>query len=437
MERKRLTALLLAAAVASQAAGCQNASSGQSGKDENQNEGKPTIEVVGTYEAEAAQLNGKVKASEASEPGYVSGFENDDDSCTFQVAIETEGFYDLHFISAAEGGYKENYVLVDGNSVGTIAAESETFADSVISRVYLTPGAHDIAVSKYWGWIKLDKLVVQTSEPIDERIYQVSSELVNKNATDEAKRLMRYLADTYGKNVLSGQYCDQGQFGKEMAVIKKATGKYPAVLGLDFIEYSPSRAATGLWDFVPVPGTVKEDGTVDRSTGCTGLASIIMANTAYPQECWEFLKWWTSADVQTQYGREMESLMGSAARVPTANLEAFENMPWPVDDFRAPHFMFTHQSSSAIKDTGLNRFYSTGYDNWKDDAVGIYNAVNDALKPVSSAHIINHEILENDIRVITYDNGVKIYINKSTSDRNVDGVEVPAKSYQLGGDKNE
>ena len=91
----------------------------------------------------------------------------------------------------------------------------------------------------------------------------------------------------------------------------------------------------GLWDFVPVPGTVKEDGTIDRSTGCTGLASIIMANTKYPQECWEFLKWWTSADVQTQYGREMESLMGSAARVPTANLEAFENMPWPVDDFRA------------------------------------------------------------------------------------------------------
>lgn len=91
----------------------------------------------------------------------------------------------------------------------------------------------------------------------------------------------------------------------------------------------------GLWDFAPVPGTVREDGTVDHSTGCTGLASIIMADTEYPQECWEFLKWWTSADVQTQYGREMESLMGSAARVPTANLEAFANMPWPVDDYEA------------------------------------------------------------------------------------------------------
>ena len=62
---------------------------------------------------------------------------------------------------------------------------------------------------------------------------------------------------------------------------------------------------------------------------------MIMADTEYPNECWEFLKWWTSADVQTQYDREMESLMGSAARVPTANIEAFEKLPWPVDTYEA------------------------------------------------------------------------------------------------------
>lgn len=101
----------------------------------------------------------------------------------------------------------------------------------------------------------------------------------------------------------------------------------------------------------------------------------------------------------------------------------------------SPHFMFTYQSSSEIKDTGLNRFYSTNYDNWRDDAIGIYSAVNKALGAVSNACIINHEILENDIRVITYDNGVKIYINKGTSDQKVDGVEVPAKSYRIGGDQ--
>lgn len=116
------------------------------------------------------------------------------------------------------------------------------------------------------------------------------------------------------------------------------TGECPIIIA-DYTTYNnlvvSAPDIAGLWDFAPVPGTVQENGTIDHSVGCTGLASIIMADTKYPDACWEFLKWWTSADVQTQYGREMESLMGSAARVPTANLEAFSNMPWPVDDYEA------------------------------------------------------------------------------------------------------
>lgn len=208
-----------------------------------QKENSMVVKIVGTYEAEEAELVGNVKVN--SEGGSVSGFENDGDSCGFAVDIPSDGFYDLNFVSAAEGEYKENYVTVDNDSIGTIAVESTDFSDAIIARVYLTQGAHHITVSKYWGWIKLDKLVIQTAAPIDERIYQVSADLVNQNATEETRRLMCYLTDIYGKNVLSGQYCDQGQFGKEITVINKATGKFPAVLGLDFIEYTPSRVANG------------------------------------------------------------------------------------------------------------------------------------------------------------------------------------------------
>lgn len=122
------------------------------------------------------------------------------------------------------------------------------------------------------------------------------------------------------------------------------TGECPIIIA-DYTFYNTLAVSApdieGLWDFTMVPGTVQENGTVDHSTGCTGLASIIMANTKEPDACWEFLKWWTSADVQTQYGREMESLMGSAARVPTANLEAFSNMAWPVDQYEALAESFT------------------------------------------------------------------------------------------------
>lgn len=198
-------------------------------------------EITGTYEAEEAMLTGNVKDTGK---GYVSGFEEDGDGCMFQVEVGADGFYDLDFVSSSNG-QKENYVFVDGESVANLVTAEGDFASSCINRVYLTQGAHEVRVSKYWGWIDLDKLTVQTSEPIDGRIYQIPAKLVNENATEEAKRLMAYLTDVYGKNILSGQYCDQGQFGKEFAVINRSTGKTPAVLGLDFIEYSPSRAANG------------------------------------------------------------------------------------------------------------------------------------------------------------------------------------------------
>ena len=284
MKGKKVIVLLVAASMAMSAAGCGNATQGGTDpndkafqEDSRKNEQKdvqdrseaaetetspgekegssPEIpkdgvtgseaRIAGTYEAEDAQLAGAVKAVESAKATYVSGFRNDDDSCTFTIDIDAEGFYDLNFVSASEGGYKENYVTVDGDSLGMIYSEKTEFSDAVISRVYLTQGTHEVAVAKSWGWIKLDKLVVQVSEPVDEGIYQVSAELVNKNATEETKRLMSYLADAYGKNVLSGQYCDQGQSGREMAAVNKATGKYPAILGLDFMEYSPSRVANG------------------------------------------------------------------------------------------------------------------------------------------------------------------------------------------------
>lgn len=122
------------------------------------------------------------------------------------------------------------------------------------------------------------------------------------------------------------------------------TGECPLIIA-DYTVYNNLEVSApdiaGLWDFTVVPGTVQEDGTVDHSVGCTGLASMIMADTEYPEECWEFLKWWTSAEVQTLYDREMESLMGSAARVATANQEAFGNMPWPVETYEALAEAFT------------------------------------------------------------------------------------------------
>ncbi len=138
------------------------------------------------------------------------------------------------------------------------------------------------------------------------------------------------------------QYCEyytDYKLDKETSVDQRfRTGECPIIIA-DYTLYNNLQVSApdidGLWGIAPVPGTVQEDGSIDRSVGSTGLTSLIMSATEEPEACWEFLKWWTSAETQTNFGYEMESLQGEAGRVPTANLEAFENLAWKASDMKA------------------------------------------------------------------------------------------------------
>lgn len=93
---------------------------------------------------------------------------------------------------------------------------------------------------------------------------------------------------------------------------------------------------TGKWTFAPLPGTYREvtnnDGTTstvfDNRGIASGTANIIMKQSDDYDSSWEFLKWWTSAETQSSYARELESILGAAARHNTANIEAFKSLAW-------------------------------------------------------------------------------------------------------------
>ena len=104
-----------------------------------------------------------------------------------------------------------------------------------------------------------------------------------------------------------------------------------------------------------------------------------------------------------------------------------------VENGASPHFIFSWESSSDMKNTGLNRFYATTYENWKEDAISIYSEVNEALKYVNGAAMVNHQVLDNGVRAVSYDNGVTVYVNTGNTDLTVDGMTVPARNYMVGG----
>jgi ABC-type glycerol-3-phosphate transport system substrate-binding protein len=90
----------------------------------------------------------------------------------------------------------------------------------------------------------------------------------------------------------------------------------------------------GRWQMTAVPGTLR-DGVIDNTTPSFGTACMLLASSRLRDEAWLFMDWWTSADVQTQYGREMESILGTAGRYPTANREAASQLPWKRADWEA------------------------------------------------------------------------------------------------------
>ncbi len=103
-----------------------------------------------------------------------------------------------------------------------------------------------------------------------------------------------------------------------------------------------------------------------------------------------------------------------------------------IETGTAPHFNFTWNFASDMKETGLNRFYSTTFLTMKDNAVTVYNEVNKVLKKVSGEMIVNHQII-GDVRVVTYSNGANIYVNYGNQDAVVNGKTIPAKSYMVEG----
>lgn len=84
----------------------------------------------------------------------------------------------------------------------------------------------------------------------------------------------------------------------------------------------------GLWSFTTVPGTVREDGTISHAANSAGAGAIIFTKCKDQQGAWEFVKWFTSTEIQIEYGNTIEAVMGALGRFDTANIEALQKLQW-------------------------------------------------------------------------------------------------------------
>ena len=109
------------------------------------------------------------------------------------------------------------------------------------------------------------------------------------------------------------------------------TGQYPIVIANYSFANQLSVAAPeirGLWDFTVMPGTEQPDGTINHASNSGGTGAVIFNKVKNKEAAWEFVKWFCSAEVQTEYGTSLEGLLGQMGRYEAANVEALKQLNW-------------------------------------------------------------------------------------------------------------
>ncbi len=88
----------------------------------------------------------------------------------------------------------------------------------------------------------------------------------------------------------------------------------------------------GSWEISIVPGTVQTDGSINRSTcGCAESTVIFKSDSEREAKAWEFIKWWSSTEIQAEFGQTMQIVYGDEYLWTTANVEAFAQLPIDQD----------------------------------------------------------------------------------------------------------
>lgn len=109
------------------------------------------------------------------------------------------------------------------------------------------------------------------------------------------------------------------------------TGLYPMVISNYSFANQLSVASPeikGLWDFTSVPGTKRDDGTVSHAANSNGSAAILFDSAKNKADAFRYVKWFSSADVQTEYGMNIEGLLGQLGRFEAANTAALSRLAW-------------------------------------------------------------------------------------------------------------
>ena len=158
----------------------------------------------------------------------------------------------------------------------------------------------------------------------------------------------------------------------------------------------------GLWEFGPVPGTIRSDGTFSNTTMSGTDAVVMMAGVKDIEAAWEYMCWFTDTKFQVDYSNEMVAILGPAAKNATANQEALEELPWTSREYS--QLMKQMDITSAVTQ------YPGSYILARYTSFAFLNSYNNNADPVDS--------------LLEYINTINKEINRKRTEFNLETLEI-------------
>ncbi|MDF2542338.1 MAG: transporter substrate-binding protein [Herbinix sp.] len=146
-----------------------------------------------------------------------------------------------------------------------------------------------------------------------------SGTIIDSDEGLQAMKFMTELFKIYGMPIQIKNFYNNFRFGETPIGV----GNFPVYIQLK----NGAPEINNRWGVALLPGRKNEDGEIER--WCTGgsQAVAIFEKSAKKDKAWEFMKWWLSEEIQTQYTERLQNIYGKEYLWNSGNLKALSQMP--------------------------------------------------------------------------------------------------------------
>ncbi|MDR3002463.1 MAG: hypothetical protein LBU89_14535 [Fibromonadaceae bacterium] len=168
----------------------------------------------------------------------------------FDINIATAGVYDVWVSYFNDDTSPKPQNVSVGTTIETVPFPVNGNLNfekvKALSSVNLTAGSHTVGIGKgiggnqSHGWINIDYIEIAAFESTP---FSISTSLVTPNASANANKVYSFMRENFQKKIISGVMTNEVLVGnnpitlndqKEVAFIRQASGKTPALVGFDF-----------------------------------------------------------------------------------------------------------------------------------------------------------------------------------------------------------